>query len=101
MRPSAGARALPGREVTLSPGVIAIFKGLPKKRARKGEGERLPPTIGMVVKATPTELVIRLRIGGAGSQTYAPKARTCEPANVVRIATPRERQQGFVIDPLP
>ncbi len=85
--------------MTLSPGTVAIFRDLPRKRARKRENESptLPPAIGLVVRVAATGLVIRLRVGLG----YAPRPRTCEPANAVRVATGRERETGRVIDPLP
>lgn len=70
-----------------------ILRDLP--RNRHSVRDRLPLSIGLVVCEDPARC--KMRIGNQGSGVHwAPKSRAFTEANVVRIATPRECETGFV-----
>ncbi len=79
--------------MTFSIGDRLILRDLP--RSKHSVRDCLPLSIGMVVSVDP--LRAKLRLGNQGSGVHwAPKSRAITEANVVRIATPRECETGFV-----
>jgi hypothetical protein len=76
-------------------GIKAVFRGLPV--GKNSKAERLPPTIALVARVLPGELVICLRVGGVGNSIrFSRKPRRCDPLHFDREATAREIAVGFV-----
>ncbi len=85
--------------MTIRPGIVYVLRGLSQRTDGRGN-ERKPLTLGKALADVEGQIVVRLRIGGAGQSKYAPRARVVEPVNVVREATDREVFAGLVLDSL-